>query len=220
MPQWNKCQRRSSSLYWVSSRLFLVTGVIEMPHRENVENIWEGINSYFQRIVPVFEGVSSALLLPCISGSSLLVCMSLYRRPRKVPLNIWPVLQNRSLLLLEHLSNLPSHHDNATHQGISISQSGYEEKCKEWQGNHKVCGLQYAYSTCLIIPCTFPTFSLWGYVSHEFRAAGEQTLNITIAVTTLWEKNPGWASFKMLKSIKSLNILGGGDIRCSLWTCF
>ena len=97
----------------------------------------EGVNSYFRRIVPGFEGVSSALHtgppckgerrrsmgakvegtsgllpshqwtlwtggipLPCISGSSLLVCMSLYRWPRKVPLNIWPVLQNRSLLLL------------------------------------------------------------------------------------------------------------------------
>ncbi len=33
----------------------------------------------------------------------------------------------------EHLSNLPSHHDNATHQGISISQPCYEEKCMEWK---------------------------------------------------------------------------------------
>ncbi len=40
------------------------------------------------------------ILLPCMSGSSLLVCMALYRWPRRVPLNIWPVLQNRSLLLL------------------------------------------------------------------------------------------------------------------------
>ncbi len=31
----------------------------------------------------------------------------------------------------EHLSNLPSHHDNATHQGISISLPYYEEKCME-----------------------------------------------------------------------------------------
>ncbi len=35
---------------------------------------------------------TGGILLPCISGSSLLVCMSLYRRRRKVPLNIWPVL--------------------------------------------------------------------------------------------------------------------------------
>ncbi len=30
MPHWNRCQRRSSSLYWRFSRLFLVTGVTEM----------------------------------------------------------------------------------------------------------------------------------------------------------------------------------------------
>ena len=33
----------------------------------------------------------------------------------------------------EHLSNLPSHHDNATHQGISINQPCYEERCMEWE---------------------------------------------------------------------------------------
>ncbi len=32
----------------------------------------------------------------------------------------------------EHLSNLPSHCDNVTHQGISISQPCYEDKCMEW----------------------------------------------------------------------------------------
>ncbi len=32
----------------------------------------------------------------------------------------------------EPLSNLPSHQDNATHQGISISQPCYEDKCMEW----------------------------------------------------------------------------------------
>ncbi len=32
----------------------------------------------------------------------------------------------------EHLSNLPSHRDNATHQGISISQPCYEDDCVEW----------------------------------------------------------------------------------------
>ena len=31
----------------------------------------------------------------------------------------------------EHLSNLASHHDNVTHQGISISQPCYEEECME-----------------------------------------------------------------------------------------
>ena len=31
----------------------------------------------------------------------------------------------------EHLSNMPSHHDNATHQGISISQPCCEEKYVE-----------------------------------------------------------------------------------------
>ncbi len=31
----------------------------------------------------------------------------------------------------EHLSNLPAHHDNATHQGISISQPCYEDKCMQ-----------------------------------------------------------------------------------------
>ena len=66
--------------------------------------------------VPGFEGVSSALhtdrssmqgseeeVHGCTSGSSLLVCKALYRWPRKVPLNIWPVLLNRSLLLLEKI---------------------------------------------------------------------------------------------------------------------
>ncbi len=32
----------------------------------------------------------------------------------------------------EHLSNLPSHRDNVTHQGISISQPCYEDDCMEW----------------------------------------------------------------------------------------
>ena len=32
----------------------------------------------------------------------------------------------------EHLSNLPSHRDNATHQLISISQVCYEKECMEW----------------------------------------------------------------------------------------
>ena len=36
----------------------------------------------------------------------------------------------------KHLSNLPSHHDNATHQGISISQPCYEEKCMECLFTH------------------------------------------------------------------------------------
>ncbi len=35
----------------------------------------------------------------------------------------------------EHLSNLPSHRDNATRQGISISQPCYEEK-GAWNGTH------------------------------------------------------------------------------------
>ncbi len=33
----------------------------------------------------------------------------------------------------EHLSNLASHRDNATHQRISISQPCYEERCMEWK---------------------------------------------------------------------------------------
>ena len=32
----------------------------------------------------------------------------------------------------EHLSNLPSHRDNVTHQGIFISQPCYGEWCMEW----------------------------------------------------------------------------------------
>ena len=32
---------------------------------------------------------------------------------------------------VEHLSNLPSHPDNVTHQGISISQPCYGDKCME-----------------------------------------------------------------------------------------
>ncbi len=32
----------------------------------------------------------------------------------------------------EHLSNQPSHRDNATHQGISISQPCYEDEWMEW----------------------------------------------------------------------------------------
>ncbi len=32
---------------------------------------------------------------------------------------------------IEHLGNLPSHHDNEAHQGIFISQLCYEDKCME-----------------------------------------------------------------------------------------
>ena len=39
-------------------------------------------------------------------------------------------------------------------------------------------------------------------------------------VHALREENPGWASFNTLKSIKSLNILGGSDKRCSIRKCF
>ncbi len=35
----------------------------------------------------------------------------------------------------EHLSNLPFHCDNATQQGISISQLSYEERCMECMGH-------------------------------------------------------------------------------------
>ena len=33
---------------------------------------------------------------------------------------------------IKHLSNLPSHHENAAHQEIFISQSVYGDKCMEW----------------------------------------------------------------------------------------
>ena len=76
-------------------------------------DIREGVNSYFRRTVPGFEGVSSTLHTgPCISGSSpwmyaqteveCTCSVSLYRQLRKVPMNVWAVLQNRSLLLLWH----------------------------------------------------------------------------------------------------------------------
>ena len=47
----------------------------------------------------------------------------------------------------EHLSNLPSHHDNVTHQGISISQPCYEEKRMECGS----CFAQYSkFFPCLV----------------------------------------------------------------------
>ncbi len=41
---------------------------------------------------------------------------------------------------MEHLSNLPPHCDNATHQGISISQPCYEEECLEWTWSKHMSG--------------------------------------------------------------------------------
>ncbi len=40
----------------------------------------------------------------------------------------------------EHLRNLPSHHDNVTHQGISISQPCYEDEWMECNQSDIVAG--------------------------------------------------------------------------------
>ena len=42
----------------------------------------------------------------------------------------------------ELLSNLPSHHDNATHQGILINQRCYKEKCMERTRSFSVLEIQ------------------------------------------------------------------------------
>ena len=49
----------------------------------------------------------------------------------------------------EHLSNLPSQCDNATHQGISISQPCYEEECMECREVH------WFWMQCNKIACQF-----------------------------------------------------------------
>ncbi len=50
------------------------------------------------------------------------------------PLETMPDEKQRSLQRKsrEHRGTLPSHCDNATHEGISISQPCYEGKCMEW----------------------------------------------------------------------------------------
>ncbi len=53
----------------------------------------------------------------------------------------------------EHLSNLPSHHDTATHQGISIGHQCYKEKCMEWEWHDKMTSCVTA---CLTATFWFP----------------------------------------------------------------
>ncbi len=63
-----------------------------------------------------------------------------------------------------HLSNLPSHPDNATHQWISISQPCYEDKCMECLWWASVFGA----SQCVCIPYEFhsPQYKLILAIRH------------------------------------------------------
>ncbi len=80
-------------------------------------------------ILPIRDSLQGYLTSETLCGHTSLVCSPTFIS--------WEteILQRKCR---EHLSNLPSHHDNVTHQGISISQPCYEEKCMERKGAFEI----------------------------------------------------------------------------------
>ncbi len=68
-------------------------------------------------------------------------------------LRFWP-----TSILVIHCECLPSHCNNATHQGIFISQPCYEDKCMEC-GNH--LSVLLSHILLLLVPYNFSICSYW-----------------------------------------------------------
>ena len=75
MPQWNRCWRGSSSLYWRSSRLFLITGVTEMMgfHRK-AGNPSQNLSSYTIRSVFWDWHISNFICISLITQHYINTC--------------------------------------------------------------------------------------------------------------------------------------------------
>ena len=98
----------------------------------------------------------------------------------------------------EHLSDLPSRHDNATHQGIHISQPCYEEKCMErvlhdWDiirvySFIVIRSINYAGECPVIMSCGFymlkaTSFKLWtAFLSHHYQPNGMEIMHWVASV--------------------------------------